>query len=54
MFSGLDGTKQAPLAETATGRACIRWSMIEKSCTARSQITLTSRWKSPRFTRVES
>ena len=55
LLERLDGDPlPPPPADTATGCSSSRWSKIEKSCTARSLITLTSRWKRPRFTRVES
>ena len=44
----------SPVAITASGFCRMRKSTIDRSCGARSQTTLTSCWKSPRLTRVES
>ena len=52
--AGSPGTCESPVAETATGDWPSTWSMIDRSCTARSQSTFTSCWKRPRLMRVES
>jgi hypothetical protein len=52
MFSALPGTWLASVAETATGASSKMYWMIDMSCTAKSQTTLTSLWNNPRLERM--